>query len=317
MGRDLARWVALAVVIACVAPFAVYAAPAVVGGDHSFVVLSGSMQPTMAPGDVVVVEETNPATIEEGAIITFARAEEEAPTTHRVADVRRTDGGLAFQTEGDANEDPDAELVPAANVVGTVALTIPWIGHVIQFANTPVGFLGLLIGPLGLLALTEVWSLTGRVRDGTVDRPAGSNDGDGAAESPTAADELDEPSTDAPTDEGERTDATTAENAPAGATGAPTDATDRSAGQITLGPTDLTATTGLLALMAPYAVHVALRLQTALAFSVAFGSAFLLVAAAGVRLTVWRIAMDDGADTIDRGADSATTAPDGGREDAP
>ena len=119
------------------------------------------------------------------------------------------------------------------------------------------------------------------------------------------------------TDEGERTDATTAENAPAGATGAPTDATDRSAGQITLGRTDLTATTGLLALVTPYAVHVALRLQTALAFSVAFGSAFLLVAAAGVRLTVWRIAMDDGADTIDRGADSATTAPDGGREDAP
>ena len=270
--RSIARVLALLVVLACVAPFVIYAAPVVIGGDHSFVVLSGSMQPAMAPGDVVVVEETNPATIDEETVITFVRAEEDAPTTHRVVDVRRQDGRLAFETKGDANEDPDPELVPAGNVLGTVTLTIPLIGHVIQFANTPLGFLALLAGPLCLLALTEVWALTS-ASTGTTSREA-TDDLPAAPDTPT------ETVTDT------------------------TDGDDR----ITLGPGDLTATTALLVLVTPYAVHVALQLQTALTFSVAFASAFLLLSAGGVRITVWRANGTAGEPVGDRRPDEEMTA---------
>ena len=145
--------------IAIVVPFVIYAVPAVVGADHSFVVLTASMTPAIAPGDVVVVADRDPATISEGDVITFTRGNNEVPVTHRVTTVTEGAGGVAFETKGDANSDVDSSLVPAGNVIGTVILTIPYIGYVIQFTNTPYGFVALVAGPIGLFVASEIWTL--------------------------------------------------------------------------------------------------------------------------------------------------------------
>jgi signal peptidase len=117
------------------------------------------MTPAIAPGDVVVVADRDPATIAEGDVITFTRGSNEIPVTHRVTAVVESAGGLAFETKGDANSDPDASLVPAANVVGTVVLTLPYIGYVVQFTNTPYGFVALVAAPIGLFVASELWTL--------------------------------------------------------------------------------------------------------------------------------------------------------------
>lgn len=145
--------------IAIVVPFVIYAVPAVVGADHSFVVLTASMTPAIAPGDVVVVSDRGPATIAEGDVITFTRGNNEVPVTHRVTAVTEGAGGLAFETKGDANSDVDSSLVPAGSVIGTVILTIPYIGYVVQFTNTPYGFVALVAGPIGLFVASEIWTL--------------------------------------------------------------------------------------------------------------------------------------------------------------
>jgi len=145
--------------IAIVVPFVIYAVPAVVGADHSFVVLTASMTPAIAPGDVVVVADRGPATIAEGDVITFTRGNNEVPVTHRVTAVTEGAGGLAFETKGDANSDVDSSLVPAGSVIGTVILTIPYIGYVVQFTNTPYGFVALVAGPIGLFVASEIWTL--------------------------------------------------------------------------------------------------------------------------------------------------------------
>lgn len=145
--------------IALVVPFVIYAVPMTVGADHSFVVLTASMTPAIAPGDVVIVADRDPATIAEGDVITFTRPGNDVPVTHRVTTVAESGGGLAFETKGDANSDPDASLVPAENVVGLVILTIPYIGYVIQFTNTPYGFVALVVGPIGLFIASELWTL--------------------------------------------------------------------------------------------------------------------------------------------------------------
>ena len=145
--------------IALVVPFVVYAVPAVVGADHSFVVLTASMTPAIAPGDVVIVADRDPARIAEGDVITFIRGNNEVPVTHRVTSVTEGTAGLAFETKGDANSDVDSSLVPAGNVVGTVILTIPYIGYVVQFTNTPYGFVALVAGPIGLFVASELWTL--------------------------------------------------------------------------------------------------------------------------------------------------------------
>lgn len=178
---------AVLLLLALLAPFAVYAVPGVIGADQSYVVLTGSMEPAISPGDAVVVDGVDPATIAAGDVITYQRsAANDIPTTHRVLDVVNGDAGLAFVTKGDANEDADAGVVTADRVVGKVVLTIPLIGYVVQFVNSPLGFVALVVVPFGLLLLTEVWSVI-RGDAGTSTRD--SDRAVGAAASPAAAGE--------------------------------------------------------------------------------------------------------------------------------
>lgn len=243
--RRIAKAAALLVLVALVVPFAVYAVPGAVGADQSFVVLSDSMSPEIESGDAVIVEETEPESIQEGDVITFVRSDGGTPVTHRVTGVEQRGGQLTFETKGDANEQPDPTPVPAGNVIGTMAFTIPYIGYVIQFANTPTGFVLLVALPLVALAGSEVWLLLRRHRNGTARSDASRAD----AESES--------------NESDSTDDTT---------------------MLTIHPTDLKVTTIVLALVTPYAAYVAVRLQTPLTFMVAFASLLTGIAAGGLVL---------------------------------
>lgn len=149
--RAVVLVVATFVLLAAVAPFVFFAVPQVIGADDGFVVLSGSMEPSISPGDVVIVDAG--ASIESGDVITYGRSADSVPTTHRVVGV--VDGG--YETKGDANENVDAGVVSRDDVVGQVVLVIPFIGHVILWANTPMGFVALVVIPLVLLGANELW----------------------------------------------------------------------------------------------------------------------------------------------------------------
>jgi len=243
--KRAANILGIVLLIALVAPFAVYAAPEIVGADESFVVLTASMTPDIAPGDVVIVAERDPAAIAVGDVITFARGTSDVPVTHRVIDVVDEGGVLAFETMGDANEGPDPGLVPAANLVGAVTLTIPYIGYVIQFAGTRVGFVTLVLLPFGLLAVTEIWSIV-RDRDDVS----------------------------APVSEAEDSTAESSESEPAVASDAPA---ATGSGGVSVDAVGGAAT--VLALFAPYAAYVAFELRTAVAIAVAVAAATLLLGA--------------------------------------
>jgi signal peptidase len=140
------------VVVLVVSPFAVYAVPELVGADESYVVLTGSMRPSIAPGDVVVVKAVPASSIGVGDVITFDRGSD-VPTTHRVIEVLDGDSGPAFRTQGDANEDPDGGLVTPEQVVGRVVFSVPAVGHVVSVGGAPLGFVALVVVPFGLLVL--------------------------------------------------------------------------------------------------------------------------------------------------------------------
>lgn len=188
--RRLGRVAGLLALLIIVVPFVVYAVPQVVGAEQSYVVLSGSMEPAMSPGDVIIVNSVNAAAIQEGEVITFAGGEGEKPTTHRVHEVVEQDSGVAFRTKGDANEDPDSQLVTPGQVEGTVLsvagylLVIPYIGHVIQFMQTTTGFVALFAVPMALLILSELWNIVG---DSKVDAEAERADGGREMTSPAAS----------------------------------------------------------------------------------------------------------------------------------
>lgn len=164
------RSVGFVLVLVIVAPFVVYAVPQTVGADHSYIVLSGSMEPTLSPGDAVIVREAPPEDIEKQEIITFQREQSDTPTTHRVVGVEQEDGQRAFVTRGDANENRDPGAVAPSQVIGEVVLVIPFIGHVIQAVNSPLGLIALIGVPIGLLVVSELWNVARGTESATANK---------------------------------------------------------------------------------------------------------------------------------------------------
>ncbi|WP_049894090.1 S26 family signal peptidase [Salinarchaeum sp. Harcht-Bsk1] len=92
--RRLLHGVGLVVLLALVVPFVIYAVPGVVGAEQSYVILSGSMEPALSPGDAIVVDDTAPSAIEEGDVVTFRRdGQETGSRTGSSTFERRTASG--------------------------------------------------------------------------------------------------------------------------------------------------------------------------------------------------------------------------------
>lgn len=118
-------------------------------------VLSGSMEPTFLTGSIIGVkplssEERN--TLKKDDVITF-KSNEEILVTHRIIGVTKSGQNVLYETQGDNNDAPDNDLVLSENVVAIYSgFTLPYIGYLINFAQSREGSAILLIGP-GLLLL--------------------------------------------------------------------------------------------------------------------------------------------------------------------
>jgi signal peptidase len=127
------------------------------------VVYSGSMEPAMPMGAIAWMEPVEPAVIEVGDIIAFDPVwdDDDVTISHRVIDVVE-EPSLAFYTKGDANEDPDIDVVPAENILARVAFSLPNMGYVLshigKYTRSRIGF-GLFI------ALPTVMLIGSAVRD--------------------------------------------------------------------------------------------------------------------------------------------------------
>jgi len=101
-------------------------------------VLTGSMEPTIKPGDLAIVKITDAEFIEIDDVITF-QASNQTLVTHRVIDIHSNDGVISFETKGDANNVKDEELVLPNQLIGSYVLKIPKVGYIIDFIKTPLG----------------------------------------------------------------------------------------------------------------------------------------------------------------------------------
>jgi signal peptidase len=105
-------------------------------GSKPLTVLSGSMTPTYAPGDVVVVRPVDTTRLQIGDVITFQpETGNPALTTHRIIEVVLTGDGREYVTQGDANGAPDGAPVTPAQVRGKVWYFVPLVGYVTTWAS--------------------------------------------------------------------------------------------------------------------------------------------------------------------------------------
>ena len=114
-------------------------------------VYSGSMEPELNVGGIVITRPVAAEYIAVGDIITFYCPLNEKLTSHRVIAVEENSSSQ-FRTKGDANEDADPFVVPAENVVGKVCFHIPYLGYATQFVKTPLVLL-LTLGLPGLIII--------------------------------------------------------------------------------------------------------------------------------------------------------------------
>lgn len=154
--RRIANGIGWAIVVAGALLALLIAGPLVVG-DSPHTDLSGSMEPAIAPGDVIIDEQIEPWEAKVGDIITFRDPQNQQKLlTHRVVSTHDTGSHIRFVTQGDANNTQEHWQVPATGQIGRVVYTVPWVGHVAVFARTPPGLV-LLIGiPLLLIAVEEL-----------------------------------------------------------------------------------------------------------------------------------------------------------------
>lgn len=257
--RTLTRVLAGVLVVALVVPFVIYAVPGVVGAEASYVVLTASMTPDIAPGDVVVVDAVDAGSVEVGDVITFRpRSGDGIPVTHRVVGIETTpDGERRFLTKGDANEEVDTSSVASTQVVGRVWFVIPVVGHVVQFVGTPAGFVALVVVPIGLLVATELVSVVrhGRRDDGSA------GDTTSAAGDPAAFGGFD----------------------PAVVVDDETTVSDDADDSVTLSPTDLTMTSLALGAFVLYAGYAAYQRPSGLSVGVAVAVGATFALALGLR----------------------------------
>ena len=109
-------------------------------GYRVYNVVSGSMEPAIPRGSIVLVRPESWSEIREGDVIAFGRAE--SVVTHRVIEVRSSD--MEFITKGDANEEADMQAVPFASLIGRVERYYPSVGAIAAVVSSPQGKLYLL-----------------------------------------------------------------------------------------------------------------------------------------------------------------------------
>ncbi len=148
-------------------------------GEQLLVVTSGSMAPEVQPGDAVVIRPvTDASQLRLGQVVTFRPVGSSMLVTHRIVGLTAlkklddTTGdpitvgkdGKDFvyepyiRTKGDANEDPDPNLTPAASVRGIVLSSYSGWGFALSWAHSPVGRLVLFGPPLAMLVFAELRS---------------------------------------------------------------------------------------------------------------------------------------------------------------
>jgi signal peptidase len=148
-------WVVLGFAVTLMAAVAL---PNVTGG-RSLKVLSGSMEPRIHTGDIVVGRWIDPAQARPGDVITFRAPGATALITHRVRFVGVEAASVHIVTKGDANTTVEDWRVPANARITRAAYRVPKAGYVVQWIGSDTGRWLVVVIPAVMLALWELWRI--------------------------------------------------------------------------------------------------------------------------------------------------------------
>ena len=129
-------------------------------GFRFYVVLSDSMSKTdFDAGDLVLIKEVDPTTLQEGDIIAYQSQNSEnygATVTHKIrAKTTDANGNPGFITYGTTTNVDDETVVTYPFILGKYQTALPKVGTFFQFLKTPQGYIVCILIPFLLLIIHQ------------------------------------------------------------------------------------------------------------------------------------------------------------------
>lgn len=126
----------------------------ILGGYKPYLVQSGSMEPSIMTGDVIVIKSQNTYVLND--VVTFKKSIGQI-VTHRLVAVDQEEGsGKKYSTKGDANRTGDEDFITDDQIVGKVVLVVPKLGYLVAFIKSGRGLIFFLIIPALLFIFDEL-----------------------------------------------------------------------------------------------------------------------------------------------------------------
>ena len=129
-------------------------------GLRFYITLSDSMSATdFDAGDLVVVKEVDPTTLQVGDIIAYQSQNSEnygATVTHKIrAKTTDANGNPGFITYGTTTGVDDETVVTYPFILGQYQMALPQVGTFFQFLKTPQGYIVCILIPFLLLIIYQ------------------------------------------------------------------------------------------------------------------------------------------------------------------
>lgn len=130
-------------------------------GYTPLTVASDSMSPTFRAGDLIIIRKCDPETLKEGDIVTFHTIinNEFALNTHRITEIQDLGGARNYVTKGDNNELADIHMIADGDIVGKYVGHLAGFGKVMSFLSSSLGFLLVIVLPLLVFFIYQVYHL--------------------------------------------------------------------------------------------------------------------------------------------------------------
>ena len=112
-------------------------------GIKTFVIVSGSMQPELMIGDIVIVKNCDKNDINVGDIISYRSGQ--SVITHRIVEFIESDGQTGYITKGDNNKDKDNVVVKFEDIEGKYIGKISNLGNVVLFLKNKIVIISIIL----------------------------------------------------------------------------------------------------------------------------------------------------------------------------
>lgn len=130
-------------------------------GFTPLTVQTESMAPFFNAGDLIIIKTCDPSKLEVGDVVTFHTIiqNQYALNTHRIAEVDASGSVKHFTTKGDNNMVSDQHIISEGDVVGKYVCRLAGFGKVIDFLSSSTGFLVVIVLPMLLFFIYQVYHL--------------------------------------------------------------------------------------------------------------------------------------------------------------